>query len=357
MRQWWRRVGSWWIAALVVLLVLDAFLDWHLISYGHAERAGKHPTLFPSYFVLKPFADLCLPLAELLWVVAGIKASEMVTKLTADTASISEGLLRSLRFRAALAQGLVPFSIISICIISMMIFPSLHSDGALSFSEILALPAHIGSAIGVVIPMLWVFVLLAFTQVKRWFAIAWFLGVSALPWILSPLMLWLGTLGISFGSVMPQKPDLGVAVSTCLAAVGLVFFYSIPVLLSKGKTRLVVSICSAYLITLLFRVLTAGAQIPVLSVLGFFVAKLSSGLRPVWLHYIVPYGEISRVAQGDAYASFLGYHIKFAFPPALAFLTLIVAVAVFAVHYYALRWIMLNVQPVVPKQKQQPRPV
>ncbi len=121
MRQWWRKTGVWWIAALVLLAVAPVLIDDVILSssvLGNGEFSPRFRWAWPAFTVLQGLSGS----ARLLVVFVGLVLALLAARacLRAAATLIEDSLISSTRtsssalFLCALRQALWPLALIVI---------------------------------------------------------------------------------------------------------------------------------------------------------------------------------------------------------------------------------------------------
>jgi len=356
MRNWWRRVGSWWIAALVVLLGSMIWTVWCEYHFHRQFGQAGYPSISTYPFILEKLYLLTVSLATLLWLLAAMKADFLVTQLAESTAAVAAGRLRVLRFNLALAQGAAPLAALALGVSLVTLCRDYAAyDCIPSFMQSWAVLAQLGLVGLVAVQMLWVLMFVVFSQVKRWFAVAWCVIMLGLDW-LYPLAFVIYYAQRPFGFDLYDALIQHSAASFLLLLLvvpALAVLYLIPALLARGRYKPAMWLSSICLVAMIPKFMTTALGDTDYAKYGALTDLLPAALMP-FLFSVE--GPLHAPGQRDCLVQLyvcLSSSSEFLIPPAFAFLTLIVPVAIFAAHYYALRWIMLNIKPAVPKQKQQ----
>jgi hypothetical protein len=299
MQRWWRRVGVWWVALIVVLLGVKAIaivLDRH---YTQVLPSGNLYKPIPEYVNWLERANALVPgLYALLWLLAAFQVLAAIDSLARDSPVVYDSPRFLLyRFRLVLAQAPWPVALATAFSIALSIGEFSFRAGARLWrpEEILSPVAHAGDGLAFLVSLMWLGALVIQRGLPRpllwlWWVVAadWSIGGVAVNLLLKlgvyqPALMTFQQVEPFFGDLVKVSAFVALAATVCLLAarrpVGMVLAYILGALFALSSLRVGLrSFGPQPESAALFQTYTALA----------YINRISPSTPAVWMNYYFP---------------------------------------------------------------------
>lgn len=332
MRRWWARVGSWWLAGLGLLLMIQVA---QAVYFNQAMQADTY--LMPGdvtsqawYKLIQIFTFTSLLVSVGLALLCALNVIAVVDRTTHQTLAFNEAALRAYKYKLALLNcwpALVP-------IFSWSTVFS-YNFSAFQFSGTSAVWSFVSSCLYAAFPLIslivWLVAVAVVTLGTRW-QVWYILFCSKLPLIFVILYVNGFIPGISNWSPYYGQIEFSDLERTVFKGIGLGLVYLLFFLYYEGRTKLGNVLCIMYGTVLLLGCIGGVSGIYIINYILMAGMHLEESMRPLGFYY----SESDLVLR-----VFLGsFRSEFPAGPAWVIAPVLNGIFWLFAHYFAFSWLM-----------------